>query len=294
MPYTEATGFRMYYEEHGSGFPLLMINGLGSDHLEWLHQLPAFGSRFRVIVFDNRGTGSSGVPPGPYTTAEMGDDAAALLRCLGIARSHVLGVSLGGMIAQELALRHPGLVERLVLGCTGPGGKLSVRPTPEAMAAFTLPKGEERETELRRMLPFLYTDACIRERPGEIEGFLRRRLEHPTPPEGYLSQLSAAVTHDASSRLGEIRAATLVITGDADRLVDWENSLRLAGRIPGARLVVLPGAPHRLFAETADAFNREVLRFLDTPQEQTAEQERPCSAVRGRRRRAGPSRTGRR
>lgn len=267
MPYTDAPGFRMYYEEHGGGFPLLLINGLGSDHLEWLHQLPAFESRFRCIVFDNRGTGMTGVPSGPYTTAQMADDAASLLRALGVTRSHVLGVSLGGMISQEVALRHPGLVEGLVLGCTGPGGALSVRPSPEAMAAFALAKGEDPEAELRRMLPFLYTDACIRERPGEIEGFVRRRLDHPTPPEGYLAQLSAAVTHDASSRLGTIRARTLVITGDADRLVNWENSLRLAGRIPGATLVVLPGAPHRLFAETADAFNREVLRFLETAEQ---------------------------
>ena len=262
MPYTAAPGFRMYYEEHGNGFPLLLINGLGSDHLEWLHQLPAFESRLRVVVFDNRGTGRTDVPPGPYTTAQMADDATSLLRTLGISRAHVLGVSLGGMIAQEVALRHPDLVDGLVLGCTGPGGELSVRPSPEAMAAFALAKGEDPETEMRRMLPFLYTDACIRERPGEIEGFVRRRLDHPTPPEGYLAQLSAAVTHDASSRLENVRARTLVITGDADRLVNWENSLRIAGRIPGAKLVVLPGAPHRLFAETADAFNLEVLRFL--------------------------------
>jgi len=262
MPYTDAPGFRMYYEEHGSGFPLLLINGLGSDHLEWPHQIPAFEARFRVLVFDNRGTGMTGVPPGPYTTAQMADDAASLLRDLGIARAHVLGVSLGGMIAQEVALRHPDLVEGLVLACTGPGGPLSVRPSPEAMAAFALAKGGDPEAELRRMLPFLYSDTCIRERPGEIEGFVRRRLDHPTPPEGYQAQLSAAVTHDASSRLERIRAKTLVITGDADRLVDCENALRIAGRIPGAALVVLPGAPHRLFAETADAFNREVLSFL--------------------------------
>lgn len=271
MPYTDAPGFRMYYEEHGSGFPLLLINGLGSDHLEWIHQIPAFGARFRVVVFDNRGTGGTDVPPGPYTTAQMGDDAAALLRDLGIPRAHVLGVSLGGMIAQEVALRHPDLVDGLVLGCTGPGGELSVRPSPEAMAAFALAKGEHPEAELRRMLPFLYTDACIRERPEEIEGFVRRRLDHPTPPEGYLAQLFAAVSHDASTRLEKIRARTLVITGDADRLVNWENSLRLAERIPGATLVVLPGAPHRHFAETADAFNREVLRFLNPAQEQTPE-----------------------
>jgi pimeloyl-ACP methyl ester carboxylesterase len=262
MPYTDAPGFRMYYEEHGSGYPLLLINGLGSDHLEWLHQFPAFAARFRGIVFDNRGTGKTDVPPGPYTTAQMADDAASLLRALGIPRAHVLGVSLGGMIAQEMALRHPDRVDGLVLGCTGPGGKLSVHPSPEALAAFAHAKDADREAELRRMLPFLYTDACIRERPEEIEGFVRRRLDHPTSPEGYLAQLSAAVSHDASSRLEKVRARTLVITGDADRLVNWENSLRLAGRIPGAKLVVLPGAPHRLFAETADAFNLEVLRFL--------------------------------
>ena len=271
MPHTDVPGFRMYYEEHGSGFPLLMINGLGSDHLEWLHQIPAFEARFRVVVFDNRGTGRSGVPPGPYTTGQMADDAASLLRALGIPRAHVLGVSLGGMIAQEVALRHPDRVEGLVLGCTGPGGGLSVRPPPEAMAAFALVKREDPEAELRRMLPFLYTDACMRERPGEVEGFVRRRLDHPTPPGGYLAQLFAAVSHDASSRLEKIQARTLVITGDADRLVHWENSLRITGRIPAATLIVLPGAPHRLFAETADAFNLEVLRFLRPAQDQTPE-----------------------
>jgi 3-oxoadipate enol-lactonase len=262
MPYTDAPGFRMYYEEHGTGFPLLLINGLGSDHLEWVHQLPAFASRYRVVVFDNRGTGRTDVPPGPYATAWMADDAANLLRFLSIDRAHVLGVSLGGMIAQEVALRHPDRVDGLVLGCTGPGGALSVRPSPEAMAAFALAKGGDPEAELRRMLPFLYTDACIRERPEEIEGFVRRRLDNPTPQEGYQAQLAAAVTHDASSRLERIRTRTLVITGDADRLVSWENSLRIAGRIPGATLVVLAGAPHRLFAETPDAFNRAVLSFL--------------------------------
>jgi 3-oxoadipate enol-lactonase len=262
MPHTVAPGFRMYYETHGDGFPLLLINGLGSDHLEWLYQIPAFAPHFRVIVFDNRGTGRSGTPPGPYTTAQMGDDVATLLEAVGIARAHVLGVSLGGMIAQEVALRHPDLVDGLVLGCTGPGGSLSIRPAPEAMAAFASAGVGDPVAEMRRMMPYLYTDAYVAERPGEIEDFIRRRLENPTPPEGYAAQLYAAVSHDAAGRLEQVRARTLVITGDADRLVPWENSLRIAGRIPDARLVVLPGAPHRLFAENADAFNREVLAFL--------------------------------
>src|SRR5512143_621411 len=136
MPTTDAPGFRMYYEIHGKGFPLLLVNGLGSDRREWLYQLPEFASRLRVVVFDNRGAGDSAVPPGPYTTAGMADDAAALLAALELDRAHVMGVSLGGMIAQEMALRHPGRVERLVLACTTPGGSIAERPSPEALSAF--------------------------------------------------------------------------------------------------------------------------------------------------------------
>ncbi|MGE5189612.1 MAG: alpha/beta fold hydrolase [Gemmatimonadota bacterium] len=263
MPTTFAPGFRMYYEIHGSGFPLLLVNGLGSDHGEWLHQLPAFASRFRVVLFDNRGAGDSEVPPGPYTTAAMADDAAALLAALGIGRAHVLGVSLGGMIAQEVALRHPGRLGRLVLACTSPGGTVAARPRAEALSAFVRSPGGDPEAELRRMIPFLYTGRFAREHPDEIEAFVARRLRHPTSPEGHASQLAAAIGHAAADRLSEIRVPTLVIAGTADRLVPPVNSETIAERIPGARLVLLPGAPHRLFAESAEAFNREVLAFLD-------------------------------
>jgi pimeloyl-ACP methyl ester carboxylesterase len=262
MPFTEAPGFRMAYEVHGDGFPLLLINGLGGDRREWLAQVPAFAKRFRVIAFDNRGSGESESPPGPYTTGGMADDAAALLALLGPGRVHVLGVSLGGMIAQEIALRHPGRVERLVLACTTPGGDVTVRPSPEALAAFVRSPGGDREAELRRMIPWLYTERFRRENPGEIEAFLARRLSAPASLEGYAAQLAAAVGHSAGDRLGGIRAPTLVIAGTADLVVPPVNSERIAERIPGARLALLPGAPHRLFAENAEAFNREVLDFL--------------------------------
>jgi len=262
MPFTDAPGFRMAYEVRGTGFPLLLINGLGSDRREWLAQVPAFERHFRVIVFDNRGSGESGSPPGPYTTAEMADDAAGLFSFLGVERAHVLGTSLGGMIAQEVALRHPERVERLVLACTSPGGNVSARPSPEALAAFIRTSGGDREAELRRMIPFLYTERFRREDPEEIEAFVARRLSSPASAEGYAAQLAAAVGHAAGDRLKGIRALTLVIAGTADLLVPPVNSERIAERIPGAKLVLLPGAPHRLFAENAEAFNREVLSFL--------------------------------
>lgn len=262
MPNTAAPGFRMEYETMGSGDPLLLINGLGSDRSEWLFQLPPFARLFRVVMFDNRGAGGSGTPPGPYSTAQMADDAAALLGHLGIGRAHVLGVSLGGMIAQEFALRHPERMLRLVLACTAPGGEGSVRPDPEILRAFVRSPGGDPREEVLRTIPFLYTEAYRRARPEEIEAFVRRRLGKPVPAEGHAAQLAAAVGHAAWDRLGTIRAPTLVIAGDGDRLVPPENSRRLAERIPGAKLVLLPGAPHRLFAENAEVFNREVIAFL--------------------------------
>lgn len=263
MPFTDAPGFRMHYEIRGDGPPLLLVNGLGSDISEWLYQLPAFSRKHRVVSFDNRGAGESAVLPGPYTTAQMADDAAALLAALGIQKAHTLGVSLGGMIAQEIALRHPGRVERLVLACTAPGGALSERPSPEALAAFARDPSEDLEMQVRRTIPYLYTERYCREKAEEVEAFVRRRLERPADASGVAAQLAAATGHDAGERLAGIAAPTLVITGSEDRLVPPENSRRIAERIPGSLLVLLPGAPHRLFAENAEAFNREVLAFLD-------------------------------
>jgi 3-oxoadipate enol-lactonase len=262
MPYTTAPGFRIEYETTGGGEPLLLINGLGSDRSEWLFQLPAFARRFRVIAFDNRGAGGSDTPPGPYTTAQMADDAAALLEHLAVDRAHVLGVSLGGMVAQEVALRHPHRVRKLVLACTAPGGEASVRPAPEVLGAFVHSPGADPEEEIRRTLPFLYTEGYRRSHPEEIEAFVRRRLAKPVSAAGNAAQLAAAVGHSAWDRLGFIGVPTLVVTGDGDMVVSPENSRRIARRIPGAKLVLLPGGPHRFFAENADAFNREVLTFL--------------------------------
>lgn len=262
MPHTDAPGFRMHYDTDGEGAPLLLVGGLASDRSEWMHQVPAFSERFLVVTFDNRGAGDSEVPPGPYATAQMADDAAALLAHLRLDRAHLLGVSLGGMIAQEIALRHPGRVDRLVLACTSPGGEVSVRPSPEVLAAFARAPGGDREQEIRRTIPFLYTERYRRERPEEVEAFVRRRLAKPVSPEGQSAQLAAARGHSAGERLRRISAPTLVITGTADRIVPPVNSSRIAERIPGSRLVFLEGAPHRLFAENAEAFNREVLAFL--------------------------------
>jgi pimeloyl-ACP methyl ester carboxylesterase len=138
-----------------------------------------------------------------------------------------------------------------------------VRPSDEALSAFIRSPDGNPDHELRRMIPFLYTERFAREHPGEIDAFVARRLRHPTSPEGHAAQLAAAIGHAAGDRLSAVRAPTLVIAGTDDRLVPPENSHEIARRIPGAKLVLLPGAPHRLFAECAEAFNREVLAFLE-------------------------------
>jgi 3-oxoadipate enol-lactonase len=264
MPYTGAPGFRMEYETHGRGDPLLLINGLGSDRSEWIFQVPGFAEHFLVITFDNRGVGGSDTPRGPYSTALMADDAAALLAHLGVDRAHVLGVSLGGMIAQEVALRHPDRVRKLVLACTAPGGDGSVRPAPEVLKFFVLSPGADMQEAIRRVVPFLYSEQYRRDHPEEIEEFVRRRLARPVSPQSNAWQLAAAVGHAAWGRLATIGTPTLVIAGDGDKVVPTVNSRRIAQEIPGAKLVILPGAPHRLFAENAEAFNRVVISFLQS------------------------------
>jgi pimeloyl-ACP methyl ester carboxylesterase len=264
MPFAELEGITLYYETYGDGNDrtIILINGLGSDHREWLYQIPAFKDHFRVIVFDNRGTGISDVPEGPYTTDDMAKDAVSLLRFLGTEKSHVLGVSMGGFIAQKVAILYPHIVDRLVLACTAMGGEKSIKPDPDALAAFASYDENDPEGSLRRVLPYLYTKEFIESGDPEIERFIRFALTKRQSREGYMNQMAAISTHSSYDDLKRIEAETLVITGTADRLIPPENSEILAREIKRSKLRLIEGAPHRLFAERREEFNRAVLEFL--------------------------------
>ncbi len=266
----------LYYEEHGTGEPLLLIMGLAADSMAWMFQLPAFAERYRTIVFDNRGVGRSGKPKGPYTIAAMADDTAGLLKAIGVDRAHVVGVSMGGMIAQELALRHPERVRGLVLACTFPEADEDVkrnRETSLAQLGGTIGRDGVATLNLAAvdpmmifstLLPRVFSPTFIQNQLASLMQLFGGALQWGFSVEAIMAQVEAVMSHNSTERLRDIKAPTLVITGDADLLIPPANSDVIADEIPGARLVKVPGGTHGFNFETPELFNREVLNFLAT------------------------------
>jgi 3-oxoadipate enol-lactonase len=251
---------RLHVEEHGNGPPLLLLNGLGYANWAWQRQLPEWSRSFRCIAVENRGTGRSPKPPGPYSIEQMADDAAEVLDGR---RAHVCGYSMGGYIAQALALRHPQLVERLVLVCTATGGPDVVPAPRETTAAWLANAGRQPHEFARATQPLSFRPGWADEHPDELEALLRDRLEFPTPPECWRTQYDACADWlGRHTPVEEIAAPTLVVHGDADRIVPHPNGVELARRIPGARFETFAGAGHLLFIEEAPRFNAMVTSFL--------------------------------
>jgi pimeloyl-ACP methyl ester carboxylesterase len=249
---------RIAYEVRGTGEPLLLMHGLGYGRWGWEPILDAFADDFQVLFYDNRGIGDSDVPPGPYTARQLAEDAVAVLDAAGIERADVVGTSLGGMAAQELALGSPERLNRLVLACTTPGG-FSSHPMPQ------------QTVELMLAAPTLAPDVALRRfvenalAPGAPDELVERiyalRLANPFDPKGWQAQAGAGAGFDAFERFGEIQAPTLVVTGTEDAVVDPRNSELLAERIPAARLERVPGG-HLFFWEDPTTFVTLVKDFL--------------------------------
>ena len=260
MPHVDHAGASIYWETRGSGEPLLLIMGLGVTLEGWSRLGPALAERYRTILFDNRGTGRSSTPPGPYAIETMADDAVAVLDAAGIARAHVFGISMGGMIAQELTLRHPGRVRSLMLGCTGCGGRDGVPAGREVVAALGARQTMTREQAMWAMAPYIYDASTPRER---IEEDFARRLSAPVTADGYFAQLGGIRAWSGTlSRLPSIAAPTLVIHGETDQLVPPENGRIIARAIPHARLVMIPNASHIFTTDRFETARDAVLAFL--------------------------------
>ncbi len=265
MPTTRIGSHIMYYEEHGSGYPLLLVPGLGASRLSWYKQVEPLSQQFRVILLDNRDAGDSAHGTGPYSVADMADDAASLITHLQLGSSHVMGWSMGGFIAQDLAVRHPTLVKKLILVATSPGGAANVSAAPEILALLMRDENESVEARIRRTTPLIAAPGYFQAHPQDLERSVASSLAKPMSLESYERQLGAVMTHmngDMPSRLNQIVAPTLVIHGDVDPLVPYANGQYLAAHIKGARLSTYPGVGHLPPTEAPERFNREVEEFL--------------------------------
>jgi pimeloyl-ACP methyl ester carboxylesterase len=251
----------LYYEESGAGEPLLMVMGLGTDHFGWMLQVPEFSKHFRVITFDNRDVGQSKQADGPYEVADMARDTLALADHLELDAFHLLGMSMGGAIAQEVALSAPERLRTLTLVVTfGGGGNWAL----ERARLWSEIRGLiDHETHLDWLLLFgMSEDFYSAPERVEYSKQLMRANPHPQSTEAFQRQVEASGRHEARDRLGEISVPTHVIGAERDTLVPVWKSKEIADLIPGADYSVMPGAPHALNMERAEEFNELVLGWL--------------------------------
>jgi pimeloyl-ACP methyl ester carboxylesterase len=253
-------GVSLAYDVEGSGEPLLMIQGLGYGRTGWGPVPALLSQRYTVVTFDNRGFGGSDVTPGPYTTSQLARDALGLLDEAEVDRAHVLGISLGGMIAQELVLAAPARVRKLVLCSTTAGGPQAV-PTPEKTVALM---GRQADLDPREAMRLFVENALSPDPPaGLVHEIVAYRTANPPDGAGWYAQAGAGVAHDVMGRLGEIRAQTLIIHGTADNVVDAGNAPLIANGIPGARLELFEGVGHLLPWERPEELVALVGGFLE-------------------------------
>lgn len=255
----EVNGTEIYYEIAGHGPALVLIEGLGVATWLWEKQQPAFTKHFTTIAFDNRGAGKSGKPPGPYSIRMMADDMAGLLDSLKIAKAHLLGVSMGGFIAQDFALRYPQKVDRLILVSTSAGGPDHVPMAPEVVNAMFATDGSPREIA-RRKLALAYSEAFMA--TNEVEHLIELRLADPQPSHAFIAQATAGAAFNLSDQVHQIEAPCLIMAATGDRIVPVANAHNLAKKIPNSRLKIYEGYGHQFFVEIPEAFNREVIDFL--------------------------------
>ena len=251
----------LHWESTGTGEPVLMITGLGLSGGAWWRTVPVLSRSLRVITFDNRGVGRSRARLHSYTTEAMADDAATVLDAAGVERAHVYGFSLGGMVAQQLALRHGERVRSVVLGATHAGGARAARPRAAGVAVLRRRGGMNTNEAAPASVPFNDGPRCRREHKDRIAEDIRRRLAHPFPEQAYRAQMVAAALHNCHRRLKRIEAPTLVVHGSEDRVVPVANAEILAEGIPGARLRILEAAGHLYPTEQPD-IDEEIARFF--------------------------------
>jgi pimeloyl-ACP methyl ester carboxylesterase len=270
MPFAEANRQRLYYEVHGEGEPMLLVMGLGTDHFGWLPQLRAWSEKYRTILFDNRDVGQSSYADGPYEIADMAADTLGLADALDLDSFHLVGMSMGGAIAQQAALAAPERIRTLTLivsfGGYGRWGRERARTRLASLGRLSF---EELTDEL---LQLSLSEQFFEQQP-EMVAYVRQAIldnPHRQSIEAFCRQAAASSRHDVRDRLHELDLPTHVIGAECDLMGPVWKSRELAELIPGAKLTVYEGAGHALTLERTDEFARAVLDFIESASEQPA------------------------
>jgi pimeloyl-ACP methyl ester carboxylesterase len=265
MPTIRAGAINISYDTFGAGEPLLLIMGFGAPGIAWMPVLPML-SGFKCIYFDNRGTGNSEKPAGPYTIPDMADDDANLLDAIGIESALIYGISMGGMIAQELALRHPEKVRKLVLGCTTTGGANAIPPAEQTIAAlvsaFKL-MSTDPEAAIDILLPVVHPPDFVAAHPEVKQmALMGASMMPPTPPEVIERTLEGITQFDTYERLPQVKCPVMVVHGERDILIKPANADLLKRRLPQAEVLMIPNAGHNFFAENSMGIHQRIVEFL--------------------------------
>jgi len=261
MPKTDV-GLQMYYEIEGDGPPVVFIGGLSQDHLGWMMQVPAVAAAgYRCITFDSRDAGQTAQSAEPYGIKQMADDTVRLMDAIGVSSAHIVGLSMGGMIGQEIAINNPSRVSSLTLVCTFAAIEAE---TAGILRAWKAARPHCDDLDFVLMISsWLFTYRFF-QHAAAVEGFLQLVRSNPFPQSvsGFQRQCDAVLSHDTRSRVSRITTPTRIIVGTEDTLTPARYSQWLAERIPGAELIEVPNAAHVLSLEIPDVFNRVLIEFL--------------------------------
>lgn len=265
MPKAQSNGIELYYETHGAGQPLVLISGLGYPLWQWHKMVPFLAEHFQVVTFDNRGVGQSDKPAGPYTAQMLAADTAGLLDALDIENAIIAGHSMGGFIAQAMALDFPQKVKKLILCSTNFGGPHHVPVTAEAMKVL-IDVTSDALTRLKNGLVISTAPGWAEKNPEMIEAWIQWRVANPIEPAPYQAQLAIGLglmTEAAAfeNKLLRLNVPTLILFGAHDKVVPPENTSLLAEKISGSKVVILPDAGHFFPIEIAEAASRTITDF---------------------------------
>lgn len=273
MAFVKSGDHEIYFEESGKGIPVVLLEGLGYSTWMWSHQLPALSKELRCITPDNRGVGRSAPLDSPYTMKGFGEDVLAVLDSLDISSAYLLGVSMGGFIAQEVARIAPGKIEGLILVSTSCGGKKSMPMTKESYGEMVRTvEGESQRGRLARTMSIAFTKDFVNGRKEEFEKMVESRIDWVQNGTQFMNQVLATTTFDSCSSNASFHKPAMIVAGTDDRVLPWTNSLLLHKSFPNSSLVLFKNQNHLLFIEEDIRFNELVTNFIRSVEDRTFEQ----------------------